>query len=75
MDSFPQPITTSETQPPSSKRSHSIKDICRDLGVSRSLIVKEIKLGRLRTCRIGKRVIILEEQLREYLSSRERMAA
>jgi excisionase family DNA binding protein len=45
----------------------SIRDICANLGVSKGFIIGQIKRGKLRARRLGRRVIVLEEDLRKYL--------
>jgi excisionase family DNA binding protein len=46
---------------------YSIRDICVTLGVSKGFVVKQIKQGKLRARRLGRRVIVLDSDLREYL--------
>jgi excisionase family DNA binding protein len=49
------------------KRAHSIREIAGDLGVSKGVIQSEIKMGRLSAKRVGRRLIVMDEDLREYL--------
>ncbi len=49
------------------RRGHSIRDVCQSLGLSKGFLVREIKTGRLGARRLGRRLIVLEEDLRQYL--------
>ena len=62
--------TVSGSDPPDTLiRGHSIREIANDLGVSKGVILSEIKLGRLRAKRVGRRcLIVLDEQLRLYMN-------
>ena len=57
----------SETVPWSPKRAHSIREICENLGVSKGVVVKEIRRGKLRAKRVGRRLVILDCDFCEYL--------
>jgi excisionase family DNA binding protein len=48
---------------------HSIENICEALGVSKGFVRDQIRRGHLRACRMGRRVIVLEEDLRAYLET------
>jgi excisionase family DNA binding protein len=50
---------------------YSIKDICTNLGVSKGFLVGQIKTGKLRARRLGRRVIVLGGDLDAYLSNSE----
>jgi excisionase family DNA binding protein len=53
---------------PSLKRAYSIREICDSLGVSKGVIRKEIKLGRLLAKRIGRRrLVVTPESLSDYM--------
>jgi excisionase family DNA binding protein len=49
------------------RRAFSIKEFCRRFGVGRTTVYEEIKLGRLRARKIGRRTIILEDDAEEWL--------
>lgn len=49
------------------RRGHSIRDICLSLGVSKGFVIGQIKKGKLRARRLGRRTIVLDEDLRLYL--------
>jgi excisionase family DNA binding protein len=51
---------------------HSIKTICASLGVSKGFVNGQIKIGKLRARRLGRRVIVLDEDLRRYLEGASR---
>lgn len=46
----------------------SVKDIVQAAGVSRTTIYKEIKLGRLKITKIGRRSVILPENFKAWLA-------
>jgi excisionase family DNA binding protein len=54
---------------------YSIKDISANLGVSKGFLVAQIKTGKLRARRFGRRVIVLGSDLDAYLNSAEPVAA
>jgi len=60
---------TTFTDPPRTvtAQGHSIRDICQSLGVSKGFVIGQIKQGKLRARRLGRRVIVLDEDLRQYL--------
>jgi hypothetical protein len=49
------------------RRGLSIRDICQSYGLSKGFVSLEIQRGKLRARRLGRRVIVLEEDLRLYL--------
>ncbi|MBI3895100.1 MAG: helix-turn-helix domain-containing protein [Acidobacteria bacterium] len=49
------------------KRAFSLKDIKAQYGVSLNLIRKEIEDGRLPVRRVGKRILVLAEDLEKWL--------
>lgn len=48
---------------------YPIKDVCRRLHIARSTIYVQIAQGRLRTIKIGKRRLILAEDLDAFLNA------
>ncbi len=48
----------------------SVPEICASLPLSQGFIRKEIKSGALKARRIGRRVIVLDQDLRTYLLER-----
>ncbi|MFD8148225.1 excisionase family DNA-binding protein [Streptomyces sp. NPDC059708] len=59
------------------RRLHSVKQAAELLGVGRSTAYEEIRLGRLRTVRSGRRRLVPTEYVDEYveLLKREAQAA
>lgn len=47
--------------------SYTLKGAIAATSVSRSSLLKEIKMGRLRSLKMGKRVLILSDDLRAWL--------
>lgn len=58
------PLTTVLTN---DRRGYSPKEIASQVGVSVSFVRKEIRSGRLRACKLGRRVVVLNQDLDEYL--------
>jgi excisionase family DNA binding protein len=54
------------------RQAWSAPEIAARLGISISFVRKEILSGRLRCTRLGRRVLILDEHLREYLHNGSR---
>jgi excisionase family DNA binding protein len=48
-------------------QAYSVRDVCVCLGVSKGFVVGQIKTGKLRARRLGRRVIVLADDLRRYL--------
>jgi excisionase family DNA binding protein len=48
---------------------HSICDVAKITGVGRSLLYQEIKEGRLRIRKLGRRTLIFDTDLRTWLES------
>lgn len=59
------------------QRLHRVEDAAHALGVKRSTAYEEIRLGRLRTVRVGRRRLVPTEYIDEYveLLKREAQAA
>jgi excisionase family DNA binding protein len=49
--------------------SHSICDVAKITGVGRSLLYQEIKEGRLRIRKLGRRTLIFDADLKAWLAS------
>jgi excisionase family DNA binding protein len=49
------------------RQGYSIKTICASLGVSKGFLISQIKSGKLRARRLGRRVVVLAEDLDKYL--------
>ena len=55
--------------PGNGTRAHSIRQLCDWLGVSKGLILQEIRLGKLHAKRVGRRrFVVLDEDLQRYLT-------
>jgi excisionase family DNA binding protein len=53
---------------PGLKRAYSVREICDTLGVSKGVILKEIKLGNLPAKRVGRRrLVVAPESLSAYM--------
>ena len=52
-----------------SKRAFSIHEFCQLYGVSKTLVYKEIKSGRLQTMKVGRRRLITDEQVKAWEGS------
>jgi excisionase family DNA binding protein len=57
------------------KRGYSLEETGEVLGVSKGFINLEIRRGKLRARRFGRRVIILAEDLEQYISARQTLKA
>lgn len=51
----------------------SIGELCTAFGLSRGFLNSEIRRGRLRALRFGRRVLVLHADLERYLSSLEQV--
>ncbi|MGW2013422.1 helix-turn-helix domain-containing protein [Streptomyces sp. NPDC001927] len=69
----PQPVTSMPLQ----RRLHPVSDAAYMLGFERTTAWEEIRLGRLRTVRVGRRRLVPTEYIEEYveLLKREAQAA
>lgn len=56
---------------PADLKGYSMKQVSQNLGVSKGHILNEIKRGKLVVHKMGRRVIILDVDLRKYLGSLE----
>lgn len=52
----------------------SVEDVVRAVGVSRTTIYKEIKAGRLKITKVGRRSLILPENFKAWLALLESSA-
>lgn len=64
----------SESAPPS-KRAFSIEEFCRTYGICRASAYVEIKEGRLRIRKCGRRTLIAVEDAENWFSSLSRVPA
>lgn len=48
---------------------HSIEDVCRKTSLGRTGVYEEIKAGRLKARKAGRRTVVLDSDLREWLAS------
>jgi excisionase family DNA binding protein len=55
--------------PPVCRYAYSIPEVAKAVGVGRSYIYGEIKEGRLRVRKAGRRTLIYEEDLRAWLEA------
>lgn len=55
------------SQTTSGRLAHSICDVTKITGVGRSLLYEEIKEGRLRIRKLGRRTLIFDADLRAWL--------
>ncbi len=53
------------------KLTYSINDTIEALGLSRQTVYNEINAGRLRTFRVGKRRMVSDDALQEWVKARE----
>jgi len=56
---------------PEGRRAWSIAEVAAPLGVSRNFVLAQISQGLLRARRLGRRVVILAEDLDSYLANAE----
>jgi excisionase family DNA binding protein len=54
---------------------YGIKDACRAASVSRGMIYSEIRAGRLKKVKLGRRTLILVEDLKAWLAANRGVAA
>ena len=57
----------SKTNPALDRRAYSIQEACAQVGIGRTLLYSEMKEGRLRVSKIGRRTIIRAEDLGAWL--------
>ena len=48
---------------------NQIPDVCRRLGIGRTLLYKIIKSGQIHTIKIGNRTLVPESELRRFVSA------
>jgi excisionase family DNA binding protein len=53
------------------RRAWSVAETCQRLGVSRNFLFGQIRNGLLRARRLGRRIVILNEDLDAYLENAE----
>lgn len=53
------------------RRAWSIAEVAARLGVSRNFVLAQVSRGALRARRLGRRVVILTEDLESYLAAAE----
>ena len=59
----------------SGKIAYSIPQFCSACAVGRTFVYEEIKAGRLRACKAGRRTIIDAAEARRWLAALQRIAA
>ncbi len=52
------------------KRAYSVKEAMNELGISRTCIGKLIQSGRLKTVRAGRKILIPEWSIKEFLQEK-----
>jgi len=60
-------ISDAEQHRPARQRAMSIAEFCERYGPGRTKVYEELKSGRLRGRKIGKRTIITEDEAEEWL--------
>jgi excisionase family DNA binding protein len=55
------------SSPISAQRAFSIEEFCRRYGVGRTKVYEELKLGRLRALKVGRRTIISKDDAENWL--------
>lgn len=55
------------------RRAQSMGEVCAEIGVSRNFLLGQIRRGQLRARRLGRRVVILSEDLEAYLNNAEQV--
>ncbi len=55
------------------RRAWSITEACMKVGVSRNFMLDQIRRGVLRARRLGRRIVILNEDLDAYLNNAEQV--
>ncbi|MFB6624272.1 DNA-binding protein [Streptomyces sp. NPDC056374] len=68
-DPAPEPIAT-----PLTRRLHRVEDAAYVLGFERTTAWQEIRLGRLRTVRVGRRRLVPTEYIDDYVELLKREA-
>jgi excisionase family DNA binding protein len=58
-----------EGQDSTEKRASTIEDFCARFGVGRTLVYAEIKAGRLRAKKVGRRTLIGHDDAEEWFAS------
>lgn len=56
-------------EPKKDKLAYSINDVLQIVSVGRSFLYEEIRAGRLKAFKVGKRRLIADEDLRAWISS------
>jgi hypothetical protein len=59
----------------SQQRAMSLAEFCRDYGTGRTTAYREIKMGRLRVRKCGKRTLVLQDDAEAWLRSLPTVAA
>lgn len=58
-------------EPTTEKLAYRIDEASRASGIGRTKLYSEVKEGRLRTCKVGNRTLILRSELQRFLQSLE----
>jgi excisionase family DNA binding protein len=48
---------------------YSIEETARITSVGRTAVYEEIKAGRLRACKVGRRTVVIADDIRQWLAS------
>lgn len=45
----------------------TVEDVCRELGIGRSTAYKLLKKKKIKSCKIGSRIVVKKEALERYI--------
>ena len=63
------PARVQATTAPPGKLAYTVPELVAATGVGRTTLYEEMKAGRLRTCKVGKRTLVTAEDARAWLST------
>jgi excisionase family DNA binding protein len=61
--------TVTSGNKPAAKRGYSVEAVAEQLGLSKGFVWSQVRSGRLRSTRFSRRVVILHEDLENYITS------